>query len=35
MMIGCLWSAVGIVLTALMLNLGFHPALAVVLFGAG
>ena len=35
MMIGCLWSALGLELTALMYNLGFDPALAEVLVGAG
>jgi hypothetical protein len=30
-----LWAALGLVLTALMFNLGFDPALAVVLVGAG
>jgi hypothetical protein len=35
MMIVCLWSALGLVLTALMFNLGFDPALAEVLVVAG
>ena len=31
----CLWAALGLVLTALMFNLGFDSALAEVLVGAG
>lgn len=35
MMIVCLWSALGLVLAALMLNLGFGSSLAEVLAIAG
>ena len=35
MMIVCLWNSLGLVLTALMYNLGFDPALAEVLVGIG
>ena len=35
MMIVFLWSALGFVLTVLMFNLGFDPALAEVLVAAG
>lgn len=34
-MIVGLWSALGFVLTALMVNLGFDPALAEIMVGAG
>ena len=35
LMIVCLWSALGLVLTALMFNLGFGPEFARVLLAAG